>query len=100
MSHGRKAASGGKFISTESTERDFQQKVTELTGGKFFWENSLFSQARAQDDSQLAKKTQNPVADLISVRCRAISTSALAPETKMIYLLNVQPVIPIKIADD
>jgi hypothetical protein len=27
----------------------------------------LLSQAQAQDDSELAKKTQNPVADLISV---------------------------------
>ena len=27
----------------------------------------LFSQAQAQDDSEVAKKTQNPVADLISV---------------------------------
>ena len=63
-------------------------------------ENSLFSQARAQDDSQLAKKTQNPVADLISVPLQSNFNFGAGSRDKMIYLLNVQPVIPIKIADD
>ena len=61
---------------------------------------SLFSQARAQDDSELAKKTQNPVADLISVPLQSNFNFGAGSRDKMIYLLNVQPVIPIKIADD
>ncbi len=61
---------------------------------------SLFSQARAQDNSELAKKTQNPVADLISVPLQSNFDFGPGSKDKMIYLLNVQPVIPIKIADD
>ena len=61
---------------------------------------SFFSQARAQDDSELAKKTQNPVADLISVPLQSNFNFGAGSKDKMIYILNVQPVIPIKIADD
>jgi len=60
----------------------------------------LFSQARAQDESELAKKTQNPVADLISVPLQSNFNFGAGSKDKMIYILNVQPVIPIKIADE
>jgi hypothetical protein len=52
----------------------------------------LLSRAQAQDDSELAKKTQNPVADLISVPLqsnfnfggagKAIDVVKLAPKIK------------------
>ncbi len=61
---------------------------------------SFFSQARAQDNSELAKKTQNPVADLISVPLQSNFNFGAGSKDKMIYILNVQPVIPIKIAED
>jgi hypothetical protein len=60
----------------------------------------LLSQARAQDDTELAKKTQNPVADLISVPLQSNFNFGAGSRDKMVYLLNVQPVIPIKIADE
>jgi hypothetical protein len=60
----------------------------------------LFSRARAQDESELAKKTQNPVADLISVPLQSNFNFGAGSKDKMIYILNVQPVIPIKIAED
>ena len=50
---------------------------------------------------ELAKKTQNPVADLISVPLQSnFNFGAGFHHNKMIYVLNVQPVIPIKIAED
>ena len=60
----------------------------------------LISQAQAQDESELAKKTQNPVADLISVPLQSNFNFGAGSRDKMIYILNVQPVIPIKIAED
>lgn len=61
----------------------------------------LFSQAQAQDESELAKKTQNPVADLISVPLQSnFNFGAGFNHNKMIYILNVQPVIPIKLSDE
>jgi hypothetical protein len=50
--------------------------------------------------AELAKKTQNPVADLISVPLQSNFNFGAGSRDKMIYLLNVKPVIPIKIADD
>lgn len=56
--------------------------------------------APAQDESELAKKTQNPVADLISVPLQSNFNFGAGSKDKMIYILNIQPVIPIKIAED
>jgi len=61
----------------------------------------VFSQARAQDESELAKKPQNPVADLISVPLQNnFNFGAGCHHKKMIYVLNIQPVIPIKLNDE
>lgn len=60
----------------------------------------MLSQVRAQDESDLAKKTQNPVADLISVPLQSNFNIGAGSKDKMIYILNVQPVIPMRIADD
>ena len=62
---------------------------------------SVFSQARAQDESELAKKPQNPVADLICVPLQNnFNFGAGFRPNKMIYVLNIQPVIPIKLNDE
>ena len=56
-----------------------------------------------QEDSaeELAKKTQNPVADLISVPLQSnFNFGAGFNHNKMIYALNIQPVIPIKLSDE
>src|SRR5262245_16574623 len=52
-------------------------------------------------DEELVKQTQNPVADLISVPFQNNYNFAAGPKhNHMIYLLNIQPVIPIHITED
>lgn len=53
-----------------------------------------------QDETELAKKTQNPVADLISVPLQSNFNFGAGSTGKMLYILNVQPVIPLKIGED
>lgn len=60
----------------------------------------LFSRAQAQDETELAKKTQNPVADLISVPLQSNFNFGAGSKDKMIYLLNVQPVIPFHLTEN
>jgi hypothetical protein len=50
-----------------------------------------------QDETELAKKTQNPVADPISVPFQHNFNFGAGPKDAMIYVLNVQPVIPLKL---
>jgi hypothetical protein len=58
--------------------------------------------AGAADDSdtELAKKTQNPVADLISVPFQNNFNFGAGPKDATIYVLNVQPVIPLRLTED
>ena len=52
-------------------------------------------------DAELVKQTQNPVADLISVPFQNNYNFAAGPKhNHMIYLLNIQPVIPIHITEN
>ncbi|HEX2933526.1 MAG TPA: neuromedin U [Candidatus Binatia bacterium] len=64
----------------------------------------LPAQALAQQESsteELAQKTQNPVADLISVPLQSnFNFGAGFNHNKTIYVLNVQPVIPINLNED
>lgn len=70
----------------------------------------LVSPAQAQDDkkatgagddeSKLAKETQNPVANLISVPFQNNFNFGSGSKDKMVWILNVQPVIPIHLNDD
>ena len=48
--------------------------------------------------TDLAKKTQNPVADLISVPFQ--NNFNTGPEKRSVWDLNIQPLIPIKLTDD
>jgi hypothetical protein len=48
----------------------------------------------AESDAELAKKTQNPVADLISVPFQNNFNFNYGPNNDVQYVLNVQPVIP------
>ena len=58
----------------------------------------------AQEDgdsaTDLAKKTQNPVADLISVPFQNNINFETGPEGKTQNILNIQPVIPITLSED
>ncbi len=49
--------------------------------------------------SELAKQTQNPVADLISVPFQNNFNFNTGPDNRTVWILNVQPVIPIKLTD-
>lgn len=64
----------------------------------------LCGRAIAQEDQsaeELAKKTQNPVADLISVPFQNDYNFAVGPKhNHMAYLLNIEPVIPIHVTED
>lgn len=48
----------------------------------------------------LVKQTQNPVADLISVPFQSNFNFGAGQKDKMVYVLNVQPVIPISLNED
>ncbi len=58
--------------------------------------------AAAADDSEtdLAKQTQNPVADLISVPFQSNFYFNTGTKDATVYVLNLQPVIPIKLNAD
>ena len=57
--------------------------------------------AAADDElATAAKKTQNPLADLISVPFQNDFNFGVGPDDKMVWVLNVQPVIPIKLTED
>jgi hypothetical protein len=59
---------------------------------------AVVSNGYGQDSStELAKKTQNPVSDLISVPFQNNFNFGVGPEDKMQYLLNIQPVLPQRI---
>jgi hypothetical protein len=62
------------------------------------------SRVMAQQESEteeLAKKTQNPVADLISVPLQNnFNFGAGFNHNKMIYALNIQPVIPVNLNEE
>jgi hypothetical protein len=55
---------------------------------------------KSQDATELAKKTQNPVADLISVPLQNDFNFSAGPNDQTIYVLNVQPVIPLRLTED
>ena len=52
-------------------------------------------------EEELAKQTQNPVADLISVPLQSnFNFGAGFHHSKMMYILNIQPVIPLNLSDE
>ena len=56
---------------------------------------------RAADDTEeLAKQTQNPVANLISVPFQNNFNFGAGTDNDMVWIMNVQPVIPIPITED
>jgi hypothetical protein len=56
---------------------------------------ALTSFGYCQSEEELAKKTQNPVADLISVPFQNNTNFGLGPHDRVQNVLNIQPVIPI-----
>ena len=56
--------------------------------------------ASAQADTELAKKTQNPVADLISVPFQSNWNFGVGSREKTLYVMNIQPVIPVNLNEN
>jgi hypothetical protein len=56
--------------------------------------------AADESETDLAKKTQNPVADLISVPFQSNFNFNTGTKEETVYVLNIQPVIPIKLTPD
>ncbi len=54
----------------------------------------------AQDETELAKKTQNPVADLISVPLQSNFNFGVGPDDDLQYILNIQPVVPFSLTEE
>ncbi len=54
----------------------------------------------AQDESELAKKTQNPVSDLISVPIQNNFNFGVGPDDDLQYVLNIQPVYPMNLSEN
>jgi len=54
----------------------------------------------AEDTTELAKKTQNPVADLISIPLQNNFNFGVGPNNVTQYVGNLQPVIPIKLTEE
>jgi hypothetical protein len=50
--------------------------------------------------TELAKKTQNPVSDLISVPFENNANFNAGPDDKVLNVLNIKPVVPIKLNDE
>src|SRR5262247_1365083 len=62
--------------------------------------NTVATAATQESESELAKKIQNPVADLISVPFQNNFNFGAGSKNQMVYVLNVQPVIPIHLTDN
>ena len=79
-------------------------KARELFALSIIFVSVLSAPAMCQqqdNEEELAKKTQNPVADLISVPFQNnFNFGAGLHRDKMIYILNIQPVIPIHITEN
>ena len=56
--------------------------------------------AQAEEESELAKQTQNPVADLISIPFQNNMNFGLEPNHRTQNVLNIQPVIPLNLNKD
>src|SRR5438094_10042529 len=53
-----------------------------------------------EDETELAKKTQNPVADLISVPFQNNLSFGIGPRDATQWVLNVQPVVPFHLTEN
>ena len=69
-------------------------KVISLIVFVFMFVIFLCTSAYSQSESELAKKTQNPISDLISLPFQNNFDFNIGPNDRTKYTLNIQPVIP------
>ena len=62
-------------------------------------EVSKYSREPAEDES-LAQKSQNPIADLVSVPFQSNTNFNAGPFNRAQEILNIQPVVPLHLSDD
>jgi hypothetical protein len=55
------------------------------------------SSAQPADHEDLAKKSQNPIADLVSLQFQSNTNFNAAPFGRTQEVLNIQPVVPLRI---
>src|SRR5215471_5625454 len=81
--------------------RSMQLKIKHLATALYVMAMLCIPPASAAEESEeeLAKKTQNPVADLISVPFQNNFTFGTPAEDKTVWVLNVQPVIPLHLTE-
>ncbi len=63
----------------------------------FLWSAHTYAE---QTNQELAKKTQNPLADLISVPFQNNLNFGLGPHNRAQNVLNIQPVVPFHLTED
>ena len=56
--------------------------------------------AQEDEDADLAKQTQNPVADLISVPFQNNTNFGIGPHDRIQNILNIQPVVPFGLTEN
>jgi len=71
-----------------------------LAFGVFLVTPAVAAEPGAIDDTELAKQTQNPVADLISIPFQNNMNFGLEPNHRTQNVLNIQPVIPLHLTED
>lgn len=60
----------------------------------------ITTSALAEESAELAKKLQNPIANLISVPLKLNWDTGIGAKNAGMYVLNIQPVIPISISEE
>jgi len=60
----------------------------------------IASPSHSQEDDDLAKKTQNPLSNLISLPFQNNINFGIGPDDEIQNVLNIQPVIPISLNKD
>ena len=60
----------------------------------------IASNAHSQDQSDLAKQSQNPISDLISLPLQSNFDFNVGPNDRFRYTGNIQPVIPFKLSEN
>ncbi len=71
--------------------------LTALSAGSVLGAEQETRPPATESESDLAKKTQNPVADLISVPFQNNFNFGVGPADKTVWVVNVQPVIPLRL---
>ncbi len=89
------AALMGALVTTAAMISDAAEAQVDVSGPA-----SKDGNGSSDDAAELAKKLQNPVANLISVPIQNNWDFGIGPEDAMRYLANVQPVIPFSLNQD